>query len=162
MPYKDPEKKRIYDQSRNSRSEVRERRKKTNKLWLDNNKNKVLKVRADWRRRNPDKVRRMLDEWRRKNPEKDRAINRRYKLKNEYGLTEAEVRDMAESQGWKCDICGDKLVEKEGRAYYTIDHCHRTGKNRGLLCHKCNRGIGFLNDDITIVEKAVQYLRKHS
>ena len=41
----------------------------------------------------------------------------------------------------------------------SVDHCHDTMKVRGLLCHRCNCGIGLLNEDITVLEKAINYLK---
>ena len=59
---------------------------------------------------------------------------------------------MLKSQKSRCLICKkiDKLV---------IDHCHKTGKVRGLLCHCCNAGIGMFEDNIEILDKAKEYLK---
>jgi hypothetical protein len=61
--------------------------------------------------------------------------------------------------GRRCNIC-DAPEPKGGRL--CIDHCHKTGKIRGLLCHKCNRGIGFAKDDPNVLDAAAAYLRKYS
>ena len=52
-----------------------------------------------------------------------------------------------------CSVCGEiaKLV---------VDHCHKTGIIRGLLCDKCNVGLGCFKDDIKILEQALEYLRR--
>jgi hypothetical protein len=63
-----------------------------------------------------------------------------------------------EQQLGKCKICGthqENLPE-----ILHVDHCHVTGKVRGLLCRSCNSGIGFLKDDEKIVSKALLYLRE--
>lgn len=55
--------------------------------------------------------------------------------------------------GTPCAIC-NLMAE-------VVDHDHSTGLFRSYLCHKCNRGIGFLNDDVALVERAAEYLRGH-
>lgn len=77
---------------------------------------------------------------------------------NRYNLTLEEVENLYISQNKKCKICNTErlLVSKHGGLY--IDHCHTTGKVRGLLCSKCNRLLGNCNDDITILKSAIDYL----
>jgi len=61
--------------------------------------------------------------------------------------------EMAENQGWSCLIC-NQVVE---RLY--LDHCHETGKVRGLLCLQCNSGLGSFRDDISRLASAIRYLQ---
>jgi hypothetical protein len=79
-----------------------------------------------------------------------------------------EVSDyyiMLESQNGLCKICNKEETRKsrtEGKiCQLAIDHCHTTGKIRGLLCHACNIAIGKFKDDINLLEKAIQYLKAH-
>ena len=79
-------------------------------------------------------------------------------LLNKYGIT-AELRDkLADIQGG-CGICGTK---KPGGRFNTwnIDHCHHTGKVRGVLCWDCNVGIGKLKDDAQLLRRAIQWLEQ--
>lgn len=78
---------------------------------------------------------------------------RKYHRFNLYGITEDAYNRMVEQQGGKCKIC-DVLTEK-----LCIDHCHDTGRVRGLLCNRCNVGIGYFRDDAILMEKAIGYLR---
>jgi hypothetical protein len=71
-----------------------------------------------------------------------------------YGITVEEYDDMLESQGGGCYICG---VGPVGRAL-DIDHDHRTGKVRGLLCSNHNRALGLLGDDPDLLLAAHTYL----
>lgn len=91
-----------------------------------------------------------------------RQSSYRYTLKKLYNLTEVDYNKIHECQGGKCLICTDALSNvfnnKEGKQP-AIDHCHDTGKVRGILCKKCNSGIGLLSDSIFILEKAISYLR---
>lgn len=76
-------------------------------------------------------------------------------LKALYGLTEEQYAAL----GGKCHICG---LEKNAHGYRLhVDHCHDTGKVRGLLCHGCNTGIGGLRHDVATMRKAIEYLERH-
>lgn len=78
-------------------------------------------------------------------------------LKYRYGLTPEDLLHMHELQNGVCAICFS--LPKEGRNL-DVDHCHETGKIRGLLCNNCNRGLGHLQDSKEILEKAISYLGK--
>lgn len=78
-------------------------------------------------------------------------------LKKKYNLTLEEYRSMLKRQQYKCAIC--EIDKPAGRQnVFVVDHCHDTGKVRGLLCNHCNTGIGKLNDDIKLLKKAIEYL----
>jgi len=85
---------------------------------------------------------------------------------SKYGLTQAEFEALLEKQGGKCAICNTTNPVGEGnttakRSFsFAVDHCHETGKVRGLLCNPCNRGIGFLKDSPELLETAAKYLRR--
>ena len=78
-------------------------------------------------------------------------------IKKKYGITDTEYHQLNESQNYVCAIC--KGTDDRG-ARLAIDHCHNTNKIRGLLCRKCNVALGYLNDDITLLESAITYLKK--
>ena len=69
-----------------------------------------------------------------------------------YGLTLADYRALQARQGNVCAIC-----RKPARAL-CIDHCHVTGRVRGLLCPKCNSALGFYDDDPRLLRAALAYL----
>lgn len=80
-----------------------------------------------------------------------------YQLKRRYGLSLDEYEQrLRDQQG--CEICGK--VCSTGK-HLAVDHNHQTGTVRGLLCGRCNRGIGYFEDDTTLLEKAIDYLRKY-
>lgn len=74
-----------------------------------------------------------------------------------------------DEQDKRCAICGFLLVDRrpkkeklpEHLRRASADHDHDTGEPRGILCHQCNAGIGFLQDNPDILEKAALYLRFH-
>lgn len=84
-------------------------------------------------------------------------------LKKKYGISLEDYLRMEGEQAGKCAICGNPETGKDHRTKevrnLAVDHCHETGKVRGLLCSKCNTAIGKFNDDINIIEKAIDYLK---
>ena len=77
--------------------------------------------------------------------------------RREYGLTEEEYNNMILSQNNMCAICN-----KPSDRTLHIDHDHATGKVRGLLCSNCNLGIGNLQEDLVILNRAIKYLSLYS
>ncbi len=73
-----------------------------------------------------------------------------------YGLSELHYMMLKEAQDNCCAICNRSLPHNKE----DVDHDHKTGKVRGLLCHNCNIGIGLFQDDPKILDKAAAYLRK--
>jgi len=77
-----------------------------------------------------------------------------YHLKKRYGLETSDVDEMLEAQGNACAICREVFNDN-----HHIDHDHQSGKVRGLLCGKCNRGIGMFSDDPDRLVSAIKYLK---
>ena len=77
-------------------------------------------------------------------------------LKGTYGISLDDYNAMLERQSGKCAIC--KTTDPGRRNKFCVDHNHRTGEVRGLLCEECNLGIGKLKDDPEILRKAATYL----
>lgn len=80
---------------------------------------------------------------------------RRLKLLNKYGISEAVWDAMYDLQGGRCAICQADfaLVTK-----VCVDHDHTTGRVRGLLCNVCNQGLGYFADDVARLARAMEYL----
>ncbi|MHC5905937.1 endonuclease VII domain-containing protein [Streptomyces sp. S6] len=83
------------------------------------------------------------------------AQGRRDHLKRQYGITEAQRDQMIAEQKWLCVIC-----LKAPPVH--VDHCHKTGRVRGVLCFNCNSAIGKLGDDPDAVRRAASYLEGNS
>lgn len=79
------------------------------------------------------------------------------KLKRLYGITPEDYYTLFVNQNGQCNICGIHQAELKNRL--DTDHCHITGKVRGLLCHKCNKALGLFKDSSEILEKASKYLK---
>lgn len=72
-----------------------------------------------------------------------------------YGLTPFQYRKLLRNQNGVCAIC--KEINDDGRSL-AVDHDHYTGKVRGLLCTRCNLGLGFFKDEIRLLAEAIVYL----
>lgn len=81
------------------------------------------------------------------------------KRKKKTNFTEELFNETLESQGNVCAICGTK--EPGGRGQFHADHNHKTFKPRGVLCHKCNVGLGHFNDSPELLQAAIDYLMKY-
>ena len=79
---------------------------------------------------------------------------RRTNLKRYYGISEDEYEQILKDQDFVCAICNEPSEKT-----LAIDHDHNTGRIRGLLCHRCNTGIGLFNDNPDTMDRAISYLR---
>lgn len=96
-------------------------------------------------------------EWRKRNIEKATG----YDLKRRFGLSIAQYEAMADTQNGVCAICKqpERSLDKDGGPRrMPVDHCHTTGKVRGLLCTACNRALGLFKDSPDILASAISYL----
>ena len=81
-----------------------------------------------------------------------------YRLKRKYGISIDEYNIFLERQDNKCSMCECEFSDSLKRRL-CVDHCHKTGKIRGLLCFNCNTVLGKVNDDVHILLNAVNYLK---
>lgn len=103
---------------------------------------------------NKEKRKNSFYKWRNKNKDYERIKI----IKNKYNLTIDEYNTLLVSQNFSCGICktSQSLLKKS----LAIDHCHNTGKVRGLLCNNCNTGLGQFKDNINSLKSAIKYLQK--
>lgn len=93
-----------------------------------------------------------------KKSDKPLTVGKRHRIKK-YGLSVEDFYALLYAQRGACAICGDRASGKgpSGRRL-NIDHCHKTGKVRGLLCVSCNRALGWFRDNPELLRKAIVYL----
>lgn len=104
--------------------------------------------------------------WIKNNPEKHKSHCKKstYKshLKNKWGLSLEDFERLLDSQNGVCKICKKSETTFDSKTKeikrLTVDHCHKTNAIRGLLCCKCNFGIGYFNDSIENLKNAIEYL----
>ena len=87
---------------------------------------------------------------------REKFLNQRkdWHLKQVFGITLEDYNKLLSEQGGVCKIC----LGKDSDRMLAVDHCHTAGKIRGLLCQKCNRAIGQLDDSIERLKRAIIYL----
>lgn len=92
---------------------------------------------------------------RQKDPKHKRA-KRESRLKKKYGITIDDYEAMLRKQNGCCAIC----ERKPGKRSLHVDHCHDTGRVRGLLCFRCNFGLSWFNEDQELLRKAARYVKR--
>lgn len=166
----------------------RERRRENSRRYRERNRGRVrererARYAADpqrgrerqrqWRERNLERARELDREgrlrqkasgaptWKELNPDRSRAISDRYVLKG-YGLTPEAYDALSVAQGGRCAICGSTDTGHKRAKRLFVDHCHRTGAVRGLLCNRCNTMLGNAADSSDRLRAAAAYLERSS
>jgi hypothetical protein len=120
-----------------------------------------------WRTRHPDRAKAATKRWREKHPKEKKAMNKAWVFRNRYrghiafrkwlyGVTEEDFQTKVREQNNRCAICQEEFVKTP-----QVDHDHRTSRNRGLLCRFCNLVLGNARDNILVLERSIQYLKKY-
>lgn len=121
-----------------------------------------------WVKANPEKNRAKTKRYRDANPVTSRKVATRSRLKATYGITVEQYLGLLEAQRGKCALCEIPIISlvdddrdfngQPDNNIARVDHCHETGRVRGLLCFCCNVGLGKFRDDTKLLLKAVRYL----
>ena len=136
------------------------------KQYCIDNKEKKKKARQEWYKANQERVDNKSKQWRKDNPDKMLGYTKKYNksstekrrrstIKYRYGLSYEDWQKIWDNQNGQCIICEKPFISPSDAC---VDHNHKTGEVRGLLCHRCNCGIGYLNDDPKIMAKAIEYV----
>jgi len=113
---------------------------------------------AEWQKSHSEYENKKSAQWRKDNPEKMALSSRNSILKKKYGITQSEYLEILVAQNYVCAVCKRDEVRDAALA---VDHCHVTGKIRGLLCTKCNTAIGLLDDSPGLAVVLLDYMKKH-
>jgi RNA polymerase subunit RPABC4/transcription elongation factor Spt4 len=138
--------------------------------WRDKNRARVRATDNEWRKNNIEKARASERKWYYKNREKKLAAGRiRYHKTKEikkwqtitrkYNLTKDDFDKLFESQGKRCPIC---WTSEFTQWTLNVDHCHVSGKVRGILCNKCNLGLGAFDENPDTMSRAIDYVALHA
>lgn len=125
------------------------------KAWRLANQEHKKQADKEWRLANAEQKRATNSEWYQGNKDRYRAID----LKRNYGITVEYYDALDKQQAGKCAICGG--VNKNGKRL-AVDHEHKTGKVRGLLCLPCNLLLGNAEERVPVLVNAIEYLEKHA
>lgn len=85
-------------------------------------------------------------------------LSRPKQLYDKYGITIEEYNKLLLDQNYVCKICNNKNENRN----LCVDHCHSTGKVRGLLCDQCNTGLGKFKDSVDLLKESINYLINNS
>ena len=129
------------------KKQVRERYKRNPLISLESHRK--------WAKKNPEKIKESQKTWKERHPDKRKLYTRNSRIRK-YGISPETYYEMLKNQGNECAICKGKST----RRAMNIDHDHKTGKVRGLLCDRCNLRLGFIEDE-NFSEKALQYLAQY-
>jgi recombination endonuclease VII len=116
---------------------------------------------ADYRAKNREKLRKYQKEYKLKNRLKLSAQARQNYKKDrsrhlrKYGISQIDYDVMLVRQGGRCAIC---RTDNPGKRSFHVDHCHKTGIVRGLLCPRCNSALGFIRDNMEVFVNIRNYL----
>jgi hypothetical protein len=97
-------------------------------------------------------------------PERKRR-NADNNFRSKYGISVVDFNKRLEEQSNQCSICGIKLtksVDRKSPIRACQDHDHKTDRLRDILCNRCNLMLGYADDNIDILEKAIAYLQRHA
>jgi hypothetical protein len=130
------------------------------KKYRSENRNKIRKYQKVYGKAHIERYKELDRERYKKDPTKYRqtriGYKTKYRFRHKYNMSVEDYNKMYSAQDGKCAIC-KKEFTKLG-----VDHDHGSGYIRGLLCHKCNSGIGFLEENLVFLEGAIQYLLRNS
>jgi hypothetical protein len=154
------------------RSRYREKCITATKAWTEKNKEKFNASRKAWAKKNAIKLKEYHKAYYQANQERIKSQKKEYRarcgivydnqrryanhLKQNFGLTVQDFNRLSKLQNGCCAICGEQPKRK-----LHVDHCHTTGKIRGLLCQRCNMGLGNFCDSPELLVKAIAYLGKN-
>jgi hypothetical protein len=167
MPRKDLEMRRAYNREyhkkRMKNPNIKAKILKDSEEYYRDNKEKVL-ARQKRRLQNPE-VKKRRKSYEQKysflNREKLILSSVNHHLLKKYGITLSDYEEILKQQNNCCALCGNEF-DKNAKRRPDVDHCHKTGKIRGLLHLHCNTLLGHSKDDISILESAIEYLKFHN
>lgn len=128
------------------------------KSWRIKNRERLLENGRKYYISNRTKILKMNKEWKEKNPGRYYKMSRDYTLRTTYGIDYKNYRELYKIQAGSCKICGTK--NPGGHGTFHVDHDHETREIRGLLCVRCNAGLGYFRDNADVIRKAIRYLLK--
>ena len=145
-----------------SDEERRKRNTERTRKYREANREKVREIqrRSNAKRRANPETAAVIRDYQARYREANAETLRHKERERRFGISPETYSQMLQSQNGVCAICGNpETATRFGVVKaLSVDHCHETGKIRGLLCSDCNTGIGKLKDDVTILQSAIRYL----
>jgi len=130
-----------------------------NKAWREANKEKHEATKKAYREANKEKLDAYKKAWREAHPEAHKVHGRKNHLQRKYGLTLEQFTEMLRTCDGRCQCCKTPFSEIIGQRP-CIDHCHETGRVRGILCDRCNQALCHAGDNPKILRAPANYLER--
>ena len=151
-------------------------------LWARNNPDRIKEIKRRYREKNREAIAQYVREFKQRDPERVRAHKKKWSSSNPIANSMQKVRKRIKAegisedyrhataseyakvltcQGGGCAICGVTKANRAGHLLM-VDHNHATGQLRGLLCNSCNSAIGYLDEDLARIQRAIAYLTAHT
>lgn len=111
------------------------------KVYYEKNKSRILKRESLYRKTSEGK-----------------RVSKRANYRRKFGLEIEDIELILSSQDYRCLIC--KIHQNDLPKALAVDHCHNTGRIRGMLCSNCNTALGMVKDSIWILKELIEYLNK--
>jgi len=108
-----------------------------------------------WRKLHPERNRELDKRNKEKRREKNKILHKWWFLRKMHNMSKEDFEYLFQNQNGKCAICNSNLSSK-----ICVDHNHKTGKVRGLLCNTCNMSLGGFEDNEDLLKKAIKYLKE--
>jgi hypothetical protein len=130
--------------------------------YYEKNKDRIKELGRQKYEQNKELHSKKHKEFRKQNPDIVKERDKGYYFKKKYGITTHQLADMWTSQNGKCGNPGCLSTLVRGKAGFAVDHCHETGRVRGLLCMKCNVSLGNVKDSVSRLLGLIKYLKHHA
>lgn len=140
-----------------NKEKITEKRKETSKSYYQKNRDIIVEKNRSYSKSDHGKAKKK--EWYLRTREARKDDRKNYMLKRAYGITLDQYKKLCDDQNNKCRICKKEQKISTFKKGLVVDHCHSTGKVRGLLCSPCNTALGLFYDDISVLKSAVSYLQ---
>jgi hypothetical protein len=137
---------------------------KCNNFYHQKHKEKINEYKKEYRKEHKKEIKIFQKKYRQKHKDESKRYReehkeelKEYDLKRKYNISLKDYNFLLQKQNYKCAVCNK--VFQNGKNTH-IDHNHKTGKIRGLLCGKCNKGMGLFEDNLILLEEAIKYLQR--
>lgn len=146
---------------RNSKPELMERAKEYSRQWREDHPGYVEQYNRERWQKDPEKWAEYYRNWRAENPESRKTTRRKGHLNSLYGISIQDFEAMMHEQSGLCLICNNEMTLGRGGRAAHVDHDHSNGNIRGLLCSRCNNGLGCFDDNPDLMVAAAAYILRY-
>jgi len=127
------------------------------KKYYAKNKERLLGYQRKWNEKHREAINKQKRDYHKNNLEKDRLYRYEHHLKKSYGMSLEDKKLLLEQQNNVCKTCASPLIHTEKKC--CVDHDHKTGRVRGILCSNCNIVLGMIKENTITLSNMIEYIR---